>query len=82
MVLMVKASYFQYQLRESQDAYLVQIWWFSLKSIKSYRTDKPKFLEFWAKMAKIILKVKVNDPHFQYKQRVSQNACLVQIWWF
>ena len=24
----VNASHFQYQLRESQDAYLVQIWWF------------------------------------------------------
>ena len=24
----VNASYFQYQLRESQDAYLMQIWWF------------------------------------------------------
>ena len=24
----VNASHFQYQLRESQDAYLLQIWWF------------------------------------------------------
>ena len=26
------------------------------------------------------LKVKVNDPQFQYQMRVSQDACLVQIW--
>ena len=28
------------------------------------------------------LKIKVNDLHFQYQPRVSQDACLVQIWWF
>ena len=28
------------------------------------------------------LKVKVNDSHFQYQNRVSRNACLVQIWRF
>ena len=33
-------------------------------------------------MAKMILKVKVNDLPFQYQPRVSQDACLVQIWWF
>ena len=33
-------------------------------------------------MAKMTLKVKVNDLHFQYELRVSQDACLVQIWWF
>ena len=27
-------------------------------------------------------KVKVNDLHFQYQPRVSQDARLVQIWWF
>ena len=48
----------------------------------SYRTDKPVFLEFWVKMAEMTLKVKVNDLHFQYQLRVSQDACLVQIWWF
>ena len=48
----------------------------------SYRMDKPKFLKFWVKMAKMTLKVKVNDLHFQYQPRVSQDACLVQIWWF
>ena len=48
----------------------------------SYRADKPKFLEFWVKMAKMTLKVKVNDLHFQYQLRVSQDACLKQIWWF
>ena len=26
------------------------------------------------------LKGKVNDLHFQYQPRVSQDACLVQIW--
>ena len=33
-------------------------------------------------MAQMTLKVKVKDFHFQYQQRVSQDACLVQIWWF
>ena len=33
-------------------------------------------------MAKITLKVKVNDSHFQYQSSVSQDACLVQIYWF
>ena len=41
-----------------------------------------KMLEFWVKMAKMTLKVKINDLHFQYQLRISQNACLVQIWWF
>ena len=48
----------------------------------SYLTDKPNFLEFWVKMAKMTSKVKVNDLHFQYQLRVSHDACLVQIWWF
>ena len=43
------------------------------------RTDKPNFLELWVKMAKMTLKVKVSDLHFQYQPRVSQDACLVQI---
>ena len=33
-------------------------------------------------MAQMTLKVKVNDLHFQYQLRVSQDAYLVQIWWF
>ena len=33
-------------------------------------------------MAKVTLMVKVNDLHFQYQPRVSQDACLVQIWGF
>ena len=48
----------------------------------SYRADKPNFLEFWVKMAKMNLKVKVNDPCFQYQPRVSHDACLMQIRWF
>ena len=48
----------------------------------SYCVDKPNFLEFWVKLAKMTLKIKVNDLHFQYQPRVSQDACLVQIWWF
>ena len=31
----------------------------------SYSAYKPKFLEFWVKMAQMALKVKVNDPYFQ-----------------
>ena len=48
----------------------------------SYRADKPRFLEFWVKMAKMSWKVKVNDPYFQYQPRVYHDAWLVQIWWF
>ena len=69
----------EYQSRESQDAYLVHIWWFYLKSISSYCADKPNFLEFWVEMAIMNLKVNVNDPYFQNQPRVSQDACLVQI---
>ena len=29
----------------------------------SCRADMPNFLEFWVKMAKMTLKVKVNDPY-------------------
>ena len=71
--------HFQYQLRVSQDACFVQIWWLYIQSITSYLTDKPNFLEFWVKM---VLKVKVNDLHFHYQLRASQDTCLVQIWWF
>ena len=48
----------------------------------SYRADKLNFLEFEVKTAKMTLKVKVNDLDFQYQPRVSQDACVVQIWWF
>ena len=44
--------------------------------------DKPNFLEFLVKMAKITLKVTVNDPQFQYQLIISQDTCLVQIWSF
>ena len=37
--------HFQYQLRVSHDAWLVQIWWFGLKSLTSYRADKVKFTD-------------------------------------
>ena len=48
----------------------------------SYRVDNPNFLEFQVKMAKMTLKAMVNELYFQYQLRVSQDACLVQIWWF
>ena len=32
-------------------------------------------------MAKMTLKVKVNDLYIQYQPRVYQDACLVRIWW-
>ena len=80
--VMVNDPHFQYQLRESQDAYSMKIWWFLLKSITSYCMDKPNFLEFWVKMPQMTLKIKVNNPHFQYQLRLSHDACLVQIWWF
>ena len=40
----------------------------------SYHADQPNFLELWVKKVKITLKVKVNDLHFQYQPRVSQDA--------
>ena len=81
MTLKIKVNdlHFQYQLRVSQDACLVQIWWFLPKSMTNYRTDKPNFLEFWVKKAKMTLKIKVNDVHFQYQLRVSQDACFVAL---
>ena len=47
MTLKVKVNYpyFRYQLRISHDACLVQIWWFQLKSVTSYRADKLKFTD-------------------------------------
>ena len=48
----------------------------------SFRADKPNFLESLVKMAKMTLKVMVNHLCFQYQLSVSQDACLVQIWWF
>ena len=79
MALKVKVNYphFQYQPRESWDAYLVQMWWILLKSIANYCTDKPNFLEFLVQTAKMTLKVMINDLHFQYQLKVSQDACLV-----
>ena len=68
MSLKVKVNdlHFQNQLWVPQDAFLVQIWWFYLKSVTSYHADNPNLLEFWAKMAKMTLKIQVNDLHFQY----------------
>ena len=28
------------------------------------------------------VKVKINNLHFQYQLKVSQDACLEQIWWY
>ena len=60
------------------DAYLVILAQIHYKLSKG----KPHFLEFYVKMAKMTLNVKVNDLHFQYHPTVSQDACLVQIWGF
>ena len=67
MTLKVKVNdlHFQYQPGVSQDTCLVQIWWFYPKSVTSYHADKLNFLEFSAKVAKMTLKFKVNDMHFQ-----------------
>ena len=48
----------------------------------SYQADKQNFLELWDKIARMTLKVMVNDLHFQYQLRVSHDAFLMQIWWF
>ena len=52
------------------------------KSIANYRADKLNFLEFWVKMAKMTLKLKVSGPYFQYQLRVCQDSYLVQMLWF
>ena len=43
--VMVYDLHFQYQLRVSHDACLVQIWWFQLKSVTSYLVDNVKFTD-------------------------------------
>ena len=43
--VMVKDLHFQYQLRVSWGAYLVQIWWFQPKFVMSYHADKVKFMD-------------------------------------
>ena len=48
----------------------------------SHCVDKLNFLEFWVKMANMTLKMKINNLYFQHHARVSQDTCLVQIWWF
>ena len=47
MTLKVKVNdlHFQYQLRVSHVACLMQIWWYQLKSVMSYRADKVKFID-------------------------------------
>ena len=67
MTLKVMANdpHFQYQLRVFRDACSEQIWWFQPKCVTSYHADKPNFLEFGVKKVKMMLKVMVNDPHFQ-----------------
>ena len=40
------------------------------------------FLGILSRNGQMILKVKVNDPHFQYQPTYSQDAYWVQIWWF
>ena len=49
MTLKVKVHdlHFWYQLRVSHDTCLVQIWWFQLKFVVSYRADKVKFMDGW-----------------------------------
>ena len=61
----VNDTYFPYQVRVSKDACLVLIWWSQPMSLMSYCTDKPNFLQFWVKMAKMTLKVKGNYTYFE-----------------
>ena len=84
MILKVKVNdpHFQYQLRLSQDACMVQIWWFQSKSVMSYQADMPNFNEFSAKTDKMALKVIIDVLHLLYQLRVSHGTCLMQIWWF
>ena len=41
-----------------------------------------KFPRILSQITKMTLKVTVNDLHFQYQPRLSQDARLGQIWWF
>ena len=41
----VNDRHFLYQPRLSQDATVVQIWWFNLKSLSSYHVDNVKFTD-------------------------------------
>ena len=84
MTLKVKVNdpYFQYQPRESQGACLVQIWLFIAQIHDKLPHGQPHVLEFWVKLAKLVLTVKVNDPHIHFQQEVSHDSCLVQIWWY
>ena len=43
--VMVNDLHFRNQLWVSQDPCLLQIWWFQLKFVMSYRTDKVKFTD-------------------------------------
>ena len=43
----------------------------------SYDVDELKLLESWVKIAEITLKIKVNEPHFQYQPKVSWGAALI-----
>ena len=47
ITLKVKVNdlHFQYQLRVSHDACLVQIWYFKLKSVTNHCADKVKFTD-------------------------------------
>ena len=69
---------FTYQPKISQDACLVQIWWFQPKSVTSYYADKPNFLEFEVKIAKWPWRSKSMTPFF----KTNRESYLVQIWWF
>ena len=74
IILMVQVNnpHFEYQLRASQDARLVEILQFQPKSVMSCYADKPNFLEFWVKMTKMTLKESQSQwPYFQYQLRLS-----------
>ena len=41
-----------------------------------------KFPRILSEIAKLTLKVKINDPYLQYQLKLSHDTCLVQIWCF
>ena len=47
-----------------------------VKCNTSYSTDKPNFLEFWIKIARMTLKVKVNHPIFN----ISKKCPRIHVW--
>ena len=81
ITLMVKVNdpYFQHQPRVSHNACLVQFLVMPAQICEELSYGQAKFPRILSKMTEMTLKMKVNNPYFQYQSGVSQHACFVQI---